>query len=452
MNWKRNLYAIWAAELLAVAGFNTSMPIIPFYLQDMGISDPGLLKFWVGIIQSTAAIAMGLIAPVWGRLADSYGRRMMLLRAMFGGAIVLALMGFVTTPWELLALRILQGLLTGTIAAATVLVAATVPAEEAGYGMGLLQTAVYVGATVGPMIGGLVSDFSSNRVTFFVTAGMLAAAGVIVWFFVEENFVPPDRQRRGLRGAMKPDFSVVLKSPLLIYLILIGFAVQIANGVVNPIMPLFVQQISANASRVAAISGLILGVGAFSSALSAAGLGRMSFRLGYNRMLFICMVGALVLQVPQAFVTSTTQLFVLRLLTGFFLGGAIPAVNALIANNTRKEVQGSVYGINTSVSAAGMAIGPAVGATVAVWFGYSSAFLATAVVLGGGALMVVLLARNSSAAQGESAQEAAAADSAPAGPDRHRRESSGPAPEAGGAGGAPAGVHHRPRIAWKHKE
>ena len=272
MNWKRNLYAIWVAELLAIAGFNTSMPIIPFYLQEMGIRNPDLLKLWVGVIQSAAAIAMGLIAPVWGRLADSYGRRMMLLRAMFGGMFFIALMGFVTTPWELLVLRVMQGLLTGTIAAATVLVAATVPASEAGYGMGLLQTAVYVGATVGPMVGGMVSDLIGNRFTFFVTSAMLGLAGLTVLLFVEESFQPPARTK-GLQS-LKPDFSVVLKSPVLVYLILIGFSVQIANAVVNPIMPLFVQQINPNQTRVAAITGLILGIGAFSSALSAAGVGR----------------------------------------------------------------------------------------------------------------------------------------------------------------------------------
>ncbi len=431
MNWKRNLYAIWLAELLAIAGFNTSMPIIPFYLQEMGITNASLLKLWVGVIQSAAAIAMGLIAPVWGRLADSYGRRMMLLRAMFGGMVFIALMGFVTTPWELLVLRVMQGLLTGTIAAATVLVAATVPASEAGYGMGLLQTAVYVGATVGPMVGGMVSDLIGNRFTFFVTAAMLGLAGLTVLFFVEEDFVAPDRQKGLLRKSLKPDFSVVLKSPALVYLLLIGFSVQIANAVVNPIMPLFVQQISANQSRIAAITGLILGIGAFSSALSAAGIGKVSYRVGYSRALMVCMVGALVLQIPQAFVANTTQLLLLRLVTGFFLGGAIPSVNALIANNTRKSVQGSVYGINTSVSAAGMALGPAVGATVAVWFGYSSAFFATAVILGGGAVIVGLFSQRERTVEAVSEADAAAS-------------------VRGGSG--PQGVHHRPRVAWKQKD
>ncbi|MGH7238852.1 MAG: MFS transporter, partial [Candidatus Saccharimonadales bacterium] len=137
----------------------------------------------------------------------------------------------------------------------------------------------------------------------------------------------------------------------------------------------------------------ILGAGALTSALSAAGVGRISFRVGYTRSMLICLAGAMILQIPQAFVTTTTQLFILRMLAGLFLGGAIPSANALIARNTAKEVQGSVYGINTSIGAAGAAIGPAIGASVAVAFGYSETFLATAVVLAGGTLCAIMLGR-----------------------------------------------------------
>jgi len=392
-NWKRNLYAIWVAELLAMAGFSTSMPILPFYLQDIGVHDHDLLNFWVGIIQTGAAVSMGLIAPIWGRVADSYGRKMMLLRSMYGGAVVIALMGFVDAPWQLLVLRTIQGLLTGTVGAATVLVAATVPESEQGFGMGLLQTAVFVGASVGPMIGGIIADLIGNRFTFFVTAVMLAIAGIIVTFLVEEEFVPPPRQSGSFWSKVFPDFGLVFRSNILLVLIMVGFVIQIGNAVVNPILPLYVEQLAKSSAMVATISGLILGIGAFTSAVSAAGIGKISFRLGYGRTLVICMIGAFVMQIPQAFVTTIGQLFVLRLLTGFFLGGAVPSVSALIARHTEKSVQGSVYGINTSMSAAGMAIGPAIGAGVAVGLGYPATFLATAGVLAGGVVLAALFGR-----------------------------------------------------------
>ncbi len=380
ISWKKNLYAIWVAELFAIAGFSASMPIIPFYLQDMGITDANQLNFWVGIIQSVSSIALGLIAPVWGRLADSYGRRPMLLRAMFGGSIVIAMMGFVTSPWQLLALRTLQGLLTGTVGAATVLVAATVPVQETGFGMGLLQTAIFVGGSVGPMIGGFVSDLTSHRATFYVTSLLLAAAGVIVTRYVREEFVP-QKSAGSFLHRMVPDFSPVLHSLPLLALLAISFAVQMANAVVNPILPLFVQQITSNQTMVASETGMVLGFGALSSAIAAAIIGRFSYRMGYKRTLSFALTGAFLFTLPQAFSGTTMQLLLFRILGGFFLGGALPSINALIARNTSPENQGSVYGINTSVSSAGMAIGPALGAIAAVAWGYPSTFLVTAGIL-----------------------------------------------------------------------
>lgn len=381
ISWKRNLYAIWVAELLAIAGFGTSMPIIPFYLQDIGVTDPNLLKFWVGLIQSVAAVGLGLVAPVWGRVADSYGRRPMLLRAMFGGGIAVVLMAFVTQPWQLLALRTCQGLLAGTVGAATVLVAATVPESQTGFGMGMLTMAVFTGNSIGPMLGGFISDAFGNRITFIATALMLFVAGIVVLGFVREDFIPPPESGQSFFRKLVPDFSSVFGSPALITLIVISFCVQVSNSVANPILPLFVQQLSTSAATVASVSGVIIGLGAFTAAIAAAGIGKISYNVGYQRTLLICLIGSFVLQIPQGFVHNTTQLLILRAIAGFFLGGTMPAVNALIAQNTPRETQGSVYGINTSVSSAGMALGPAIGAIVAVSLGYAETFIAAGIIL-----------------------------------------------------------------------
>ena len=379
--WKKNLYAIWLAELLALAGFSTSMPIIPFYLQSLGVKDQHLLKLWVGVIQSSASIALGLIAPVWGRLADLHGRRPMLLRAMVGGAVVIALMAFVTEPWQLLILRTIQGLLTGTVAAATVLVASTVPESELGYGMGLLQMSVFVGSSIGPMIGGFVADIIGYRFTFFVTSAMLALAALIVFTVVREEFVPKEQEGGFVRNLM-PDFSTVFQSRTLLVLIAVAFTDQFSGSVVSPILPLYIQELTTDVQRLASTTGLILGLGAFSAALTSASVGRISYRIGYARTLVTCLFGAGVMYLAQAFVATTGQLLVLRIVGGFFLGGTMPSVNALIARNTDRSTQGSVYGINTAVASAGAALGPALGATVAILWGFPGAFILTALILG----------------------------------------------------------------------
>ena len=126
--WNVTLYAVWAGQLLALIGFSSRAPFLPFYLGDLGVTDVAGQALWSGAINAAGAGAMALTAPIWGLLADRYGRKPMLLRGLFGGAVTVALMGFAIAPWQLLALRMLEGALTGTVAAATALVATSAPA------------------------------------------------------------------------------------------------------------------------------------------------------------------------------------------------------------------------------------------------------------------------------------------------------------------------------------
>ncbi len=356
------------------------------------MKDPLALKVYVGLIQSLPAISLAVMAPIWGALADSYGRKPMLLRAMFGGAAIMALQGLVTSPWQLLALRIIQGCITGTVAAATVLVASVSPKEEIGYGLGLLQMAVYLGSSIGPMIGGLVSDLYGHRVTFFVTAVLLFLGALVVLFLTEDDFVPPVDRKSVLRS-MVPDFSSLKNSKVLWALLGVVAADQIAGSIASPFLPLFIQGISKDASRVASNTGLILGLGAVSSALAAVVVGKFSYRLGYQRVLMVCMTGAAIFTIPQAFAPSPGILLALRLASSFFIGGNMPSVNALITMRTESGKQGSVYGLRTTVASASGALGPAIGASIAVGVGYGAVFIATGLVLAVSGLSTAFFSR-----------------------------------------------------------
>mgnify|MGYP001824101914 CR=1 FL=1 len=184
--WKRNLYVIWFAELVAISGFAVVFPFLPFYVQDLGVTDPDQVKLWSGVVFASQAVTMAVFAPIWGSLADRYGRTLMVERAMFGGAVVLTLMGFVQNVQQLVVLRAVQGALTGTVVAATTLVASSTPRERSGYALGLLQTAVWMGASLGPLLGGIVADTWGYRAAFWVTGALLFVSGLTVWRFVEE--------------------------------------------------------------------------------------------------------------------------------------------------------------------------------------------------------------------------------------------------------------------------
>lgn len=379
-SWKRSFRAVLVAELLAVAGFYTSIPILPFYLQDLGVADPTALKLWVGACSAIVAVALAVFAPIWGRLADSYSKRTMLIRAMLGGAVVIGLMGVATRPWQLFVLRGLQGALTGTVAAATILVANITPRERMGETLGLLQTGVYVGTSLGPAMGGIISDLFGHRVTFFVTAGLLLAAAIIVMRFVGEEKVPRPPAGQFWKHIV-PDFSPLAQSRSLMVILLVSGLVQVATSVVSPILPLFIQTLTPKASMVATMTGLILGLSALAAALAAAGMGRASARIGYERTLAVCLWGGFLLFVPQAFVRTPVQLLVLRVVGGAFLGGTAPAINALIAVRADRNRQGTIYGLSSSISNTGAAFGPMIGASVAAAFGYAFAFFAAAAIL-----------------------------------------------------------------------
>lgn len=368
------------------------MPILPLFLGDLGVSDPVTLNVYVGLISALPAISLAVMAPIWGSLADNYGRKPMLLRAMFGGAAIMVLQGLVTSPWQLLTLRTIQGCLTGTVAAATVLVASATPKEEIGYSLGLLQMAVYLGNSLGPMLGGFVSDAFGHRMNFFVTSVLLLLGGLIVLKFTDDEFVPP-ANRKSVRRSLVPDFSPLMSSKVLWALLAVVAADQVAGTIASPFLPLFIKGISRDPARVASNTGLVLGLGAVASAVAAAIVGKFSYRLGYQRVLMTCMIGAAVFTIPQAFAPNLGILLALRLASSFFIGGNMPAVNALISLRTEAGKQGSVYGLRSTVASTSGAIGPAIGASIAVGLGYGAVFFATGAVLAVAGLSTAAFAR-----------------------------------------------------------
>ncbi len=387
-HWKSTLYAVGAGEFLAVAGFTTSTPITPFFLQDLGVTDPTRLKLLAGLVQALPSISLVFFSPIWGGIADNYGRKPMLMRAMFGGTLVMLLMGMVTSPWQLVVLKTIQGCITGTIAAATIMVAAIAPQEEVGYSLGLLQMAIFLGASLGPLIGGTIADLFGRRATFYATSVLLLAAGIVVARFATDSFTPPAR-RKSIAASLLPDFRPLSRSRALWSLMAVIAADQIAGSVVSPFLPLYIQKISTAAAHVGTTTGVIIGLGAVASALAAIIVGRFSYRLGYRRVLIVCMTGAAVFIIPQAFVQTPVQLLFLRIASCFFVGGNLPSVNALIAQRVEPGKQGSIYGISSSISSGSNALGPVIGASIALAGGYGPVFLTTAGIMAAAGIAIM---------------------------------------------------------------
>jgi MFS transporter, DHA1 family, multidrug resistance protein len=376
-SWSRNLWVIWFTELVAIAGFSVASPILPLYVRQLGVSDPGAVALWAGAIFAAPAVTMALAAPIWGALSDRYGRKVMVERAMFAGAILIALCGLATTIEQLVVLRAIQGAFTGTISAATTLVAATVPRERAGYAQGLLQMAVYAGASVGPLLGGLVGDTLGFRATFFVTGAMLLAAALGVLFFVQEDFHPPERTAK--RQALRAQLAPILGSGLIAGQLAIGFIVRVGPRLLGGMLPLFVESLAASQARVASLSGLISGVSAAAGAVGAVVMGRLGDRIGHRGIMIGGTLVSAVAHAAMAAAHSPGELVVWQALSGLAMGGIISSLSAALALLAPPGKEGIIYGVNTSLASVAGALGPLIGSGLVVWLGLRAPFVATAI-------------------------------------------------------------------------
>jgi len=378
--WVRSFNALWIAQLFAIIGFSTSNPIIPLYLAELGIRDPAALNWWTGAINGISSLALAVFAPMWGALADNYGRKIMLLRAMIGGSIIIGLLAVTNSPWQVLFLKTLQGCITGTIAAATVLTASIVPASQVGYRLGLIQMAVFIGNSLGPMLGGMITDLAGARVNFLATAVLLAVSAFIVLKNVKEEFIPVPKTKSIFRNAI-PDFSILASNRELFPLMVVIFFIQFSNSVAGPIIPLVVLNMTSVMEGVGSLSGLIIGVASIGGALGSVLAGKISGKLGYGKVLLFCIAGAFLFYLPQGFATEPWQLVLLRFVSGFFMGGTMPTANALIAFKAERKKQGAIYGLASAMSSGGNAIGPAFGALAATMIGYPAVFFTTTILL-----------------------------------------------------------------------
>ncbi|MCG2767327.1 MAG: MFS transporter [Anaerolineae bacterium] len=380
--WKRNLYVISAAEFLTILGFTAIYPFMAYFIQELGITDLEEVAVWAGLVSSAPALTMAVFAPIWGVLADRYGRKLMLERAIFGAAVCLGLMGLTQNVHQLFAVRVVQGCLTGSVGAATTLVAATTPREKAGYGLGLIQMAIFAGASFGPLAGGFIADSVGYRTVFWFTALVQFLAGMCVVFYVSEDFQRDETPSEQGKGQVWAEMKDILRSPLLLAVIVVSMAVRLADASVKPMLPIFIQMLVPEEGRTASIAGSISAVSAVTSGVAAVVAGRQGDRVGYRKILLFSTICACILLVPQALVQEIWQLFVLRALVGACVGGTFPVVSAVIAVGVAGEKQGVAHGLNNGAGAIGRSLGPILGAAVATTFGFRAVFIAGAVLFG----------------------------------------------------------------------
>jgi MFS transporter, DHA1 family, multidrug resistance protein len=403
-HWKRNLYSVWVVVFISLMGANLVFPFMPFFIQeDLGIDDPGEAAFWAGANATAMGISMFVFSPIWGSLADRYGRRSMLMRSVAAGVVLIGLQGVCTNVYQLMVLRALQGAFMGTVGAANALVASSVPQREVAYSMGLLQTSRYTSQTVGPVIGGLLAAFVGFRETFLLTAALYGIGVLLIVFFVEDDreAVRAEREREGegegsggtegraarhggssterpSSGRLRRDLAAVAAVPALMLMIIIYYFLFASNAFVRPVIPLVLQDIGQGSIEV--FSGLLFAVLAVASTVASLWVGRRSsarFRLP----LAMCIIGAGLALLPVAVVESYVTLLLVMAGFGLFSGGMMALTNGLIALLSPAGRQGSAFGMASSSQALAMATAPLAGGAAASVFGVRAVFPIAAAIL-----------------------------------------------------------------------
>ncbi|NOZ71841.1 MAG: multidrug efflux MFS transporter [Chloroflexi bacterium] len=388
--WRRNLAILFIVQLLSTAAFSLIFPFLPLYVKELGNVSGGSVELWSSLVFSVQAFTMMIASPIWGVIADRYGRKLMLARATLGGAILLAAMGFVQNAEQLVALRAAQGLITGVMAATFTLVAAGTPASHAGFALGLINMARWVGIAGGPVLGGFIGEHFGFRESFWITAILLGLAGLAVIFFVHEDFHPPDRAHR---VSFLAGYKHLLRTPGMIGLYGLGFLNGLGRSMLAPILAFFVIMLNqGQEAGSASLTGIIIGTSAFTSAISAIYWGRVGDRVGHHRVMVASAVAAALLYIPQTLVTAPWQLIVLQGLSGVAVGGLVPSIAALLNEWSPQANQGATYGLDNSVRAAARTVAPLISASLAVWVGYRGVFVGASVIYAFLAILAIIVA------------------------------------------------------------
>ena len=378
--WQRTLWAMVGIQFIMTAAFSMLTPIMPLFLPVLGVASPSAVALWAGVLAGTTSFVAAFASPLWGRLADRHGRKLMLLRSSIAVGVFAALMGAAMNVWQIFACRALMGVFAGFSSTAIALVASQAPEQRLGFALGWLSTGQLVGSLVGPLIGGFLADATgSYRIPFYCTAATIAVSTGFVWFGVRERFVLTAQARGG--RALLSGLIEVARSPGLLALFFVLLMAQFGVRTVQPVVTLFVKELLGDRPDLATLSGIAFSITGLANIVATPFLGNKSDKIGYRRVLLIALLGAGLTTLPQAFAGSYWAFTAQRFAVGLFIGGILPTANALVGRLVPREQRGTVYGITASAMFLGNSLGPLSGGAVAAAFGLRWVFLVTAAVL-----------------------------------------------------------------------
>ncbi|MBK9610398.1 MFS transporter [Candidatus Amarobacter glycogenicus] len=406
--WKQNLAFVWIGVFVGLMGANFVFPFIPFYIKELGVTKESEVAFYTSLTASATGLSLTLTAPIWGSLADRYGRKPMFLRALIGAGVLIAVMGVAQAVWQLVLLRFLMGAFAGTMGAAAALVAATTPRAKVGYALGLLQTGQFFANMLGPVIGGVVAASLGIRESFVFCAALYIAAAALVYFFVREEPIDEPEGNDGCGkprgGSFRENIAAVVSERQVIFMLLLLFSLWLSTTFVRPVMPISIDKF-ADGERVhlevpgwtadlkeEAATGLVFGVIGLTSTIGALAVAPLGQRIGYRNTVATAALVTGALYPTVALANGAVPFALLLGAVGLFQGAMVPGTSALIAASTPEGKQGSTFGLAASMQSLALMLGPIGGGFTTGVAGIESVYVVIGLILlaaGGAAFLFV---------------------------------------------------------------
>lgn len=372
---KRNFIIMWICNLLVAGTMTMITPFLSLYIDSFGNHSPAYVQKWSGLIFGATFISAFIMSPIWGRIADKYGFKPILLINGLGLATSVLLMSFVRSVEVFFLLRLFMGFVTGFIPTSLAFISSQTPKKEAGKMLGTLQTGNVSGMLFGPMFGGLLADAFGFQYTFIITSVTLLISTIIVFFGIHEK--PKEISQRSITYSRKTILKGLFQHRLMLNVMLVTTIIQIGNFSVQPLLSLYVGELT-DAKDVAFLAGLTFSAAGLGNLLFARRWGKLGDDIGYEKVLLILLVLSFASVIPQAFVTQLWQLMIFRVIFGIAVGGMIPITTALVRREAPHQIQGEIMGYNTSFRFLGNIIGPMIGGIISGFIGISSVFIITA--------------------------------------------------------------------------
>jgi MFS family permease len=360
--WRRNLFAVTAATFIGFTGFTLVMPFLPLYFRELGVTDLGEIALWSGLSLGITPAITALLAPWWGRLADRFGRKIMVERSLASFVVVMAATAYVTEAWQVFALRLFQGFFAGYGVLALAMAADSAPPGRLASAIGTVQVAQRLGPALGPVIGGVIAGIVGLRRAFLVAAGFYAVGFLLVLFAYRERPLSGGSARTDAPRPAAPRLTLraILRVDNIALLMAVIFGLQFADRSFGPILPLYLGETGVPEARVPVLSGLLFAVAAGAGALGNVACAQLVKRLPSRIVLAGCAALAAAAAAVLALEPRLAWIFVATGAFGLAVGTAMTAAYTAAGRVIPAAVRGTGFGILSSASLAGLAVSPIV--------------------------------------------------------------------------------------------